>query len=466
MSKVEREFLAARGDQLNQGTYKAPPFLPRKPIPNIGLERIDGERFFSPDFMRREWDRLWTKVWLLALRESELPDPGSYQLLDFGKESFLFVRGEDGVIRGFYNVCQHRGNILCQAQQGDATMFKCPYHGWEWNIDGTLRNVAHPNLYRQFDGGIPKDELGLTPVTVDSWGGWVWFTMNRLAAPLRDYLGELAEHLDTYELEKFQLVDYQTFEWAGNWKHAHDAFNESYHFEALHPEFTNITEGYDIPIELNGIHSRMLNFNATVSEVAAERDRLTPLRTKMMGIGAGVVPADYSGSAKDVHLEIIARKRAMQDDTHLPYRRMNDEQLAHQYHYTFFPNATFTQSAESCIVFRYRPHATDPNISYYDFFITAHNPPGTPTPEYTHHVYRHDSLPDYAEAFRGTFDPVFTNVLKEDGSNMPTMQRGVQSDAFKGMILCEQEVRIRHFHQTIDRFLMGDVTIPPLATKA
>ena len=117
-------------------------------------------------------------------------------------------------------------------------------------------------------------------------------------------------------------------------------------------------------------------------------------------------------------------------------------------------------------MFRYRPHATDPNISYYDFFITAHNPPGTPTPEYTHHVYRHDSLPDYAEAVRGTFDPVFTNALKEDGSNMPTMQRGVQSDAFKGMILCEQEVRIRHFHQTVDRFLMGDVTIPPLATKA
>jgi hypothetical protein len=61
---------------------------------------------------------------------------------------------------------------------------------------------------------------------------------------------------------------------------------------------------------------------------------------------------------------------------------------------------------------------------------------------------------------------VFCNVLKEDGSNMPTMQRGVQSDAFKGMILCEQEVRIRHFHQTIDRFLLGDVSFPPLAHKA
>jgi phenylpropionate dioxygenase-like ring-hydroxylating dioxygenase large terminal subunit len=460
LAKVEREFIAARGDQLNRGAYQAPPFLPRKPIPDIGHERIDGERFFSPQFMSQEWRRMWTKVWLLAVRENDLPDPGSFQTLDFGKESFLFVRGEDGNIRGFYNVCRHRGNILCQVEQGDATRFQCPYHGWQWNLDGSLRAVAHPRLYRQFDDGVPTGELGLAPVTVDIWGGWVWFTMNDAAAPLRDYLGELAVHLETYELEKFQLVDYQTFEWKGNWKHAHDAFNESYHFETLHPEFTNFTEGYDIPIELCGIHSRMLNFNSTVSEVVEDRDTLTPIRQKMIGL------PDYSGSAKDIHLEVIARKRAIQHDTYLPYRRMNDEQLVHQYHYTFFPNATFTQSAESCIVFRYRPHATDPNICYYDFFITAHNPPGTPAPEYTHHVYRHDNLPDYADAFSGTFDPVFCNVLREDGSNMPTMQRGVQSDSFKGMILCEQEVRVRHFHQTIDRFLASEVEIPPLERPA
>lgn len=452
MAKIEAEFLAARG---MPGEYQAAPFLPRKPIPNIGLERIDGERFYSPAFMQREWDRMWTKVWILGLRESEIEQPGSFHTLDFGKESILFVRGDDGVIRGFFNVCQHRGNILCQAERGEAKLFKCPFHGWEWNTDGGLRRVMHRQLYRQFDGGIPKGDLDLQAVRVETWGGWIWFTMNLAAAPLRDYLGELADHLDTYELDKFQLVDYQTFEWAGNWKHAHDAFNESYHFEALHPDFVHFTEGYDIPIELNGIHSRMLNFNATVSEVVADRDSMTPARAKMMGLG-GLVPADYAGAAKDVHLEVIKRKRAMQDQTHLPYKRMNDEQLAHQYHYTFFPNATFTQTPEAAIVFRYRPHATDPNRCYYDFFITAHNPPGTPKPSFTHRVHPHTALEDYVEAFRDTFDPVFCQVLQEDGSNMATMQRGVQSQGFRGMILCDQEVRIRHFHQTIDRYLAGE----------
>ena len=100
MAKIEKEFIAARGDRAGRGTYQADPFMPRKPIPNIGLDRIDGQRFFSPEFMRREWERMWTKVWLLALRESELPDPGSFQTLDFGKESFLFVRGADGSTNG------------------------------------------------------------------------------------------------------------------------------------------------------------------------------------------------------------------------------------------------------------------------------------------------------------------------------------------------------------------------------
>jgi len=134
---------------------------------------------------------------------------------------------------------------------------------------------------------------------------------------------------------------------------------------------------------------------------------------------------------------------------------MNDEQLAHQYHYTFFPAATFTQKPEAGNVFRYRPHATDPNRCYYDFFILVRNPPGTPQPEYEHRVHPHGDSPAYAEAFEGTFDPILANVLQQDGSNMETMQRGVQSDSFKGMILCDQEIRLRHFHQTIDRFIDG-----------
>ena len=84
-------------------------------------------------------------------------------------------------------------------------------------------------------------------------------------------------------------------------------------------------------------------------------------------------------------------------------------------------------------------------------------PPGTDVGEVDTKVHPHGSPEDYAEAFQGSFDPVLANVLRQDGSNMETMQRGMQSKGFKGMILCDQEIRLRHFHQTIDQFISGEL---------
>jgi phenylpropionate dioxygenase-like ring-hydroxylating dioxygenase large terminal subunit len=444
LEKTERDFLA-------------PPFLPRKPIPDLGLERIEGERFYSPEFMEQEWKRVWTKTWQLAIHETDLPEPGSFFVYEFGRESFLFTRDKKGAARGFYNICQHRGNVLCQAPEGQAESISCPFHGWEWNIDGTLKDVADPQFFRQFDNGIPVDDLGLQQVRTDSWAGFIWFNMDDNAMPLRNFLGEAGQHLESYELEKRSYMDQQSFEWKGNWKHAVDAFNESYHFLALHPDMVEFGEGHDVPIELHGIHSRMMNYNATVSELVDERDDMTPLREHMM---ARREPADSplrNVAAKDVHLEIIKTKRAMENDTYLPYKKMNDEQLVHQYHYTFFPNTTFTQTPEHGVIFRYRPHATDPNICYYDFIIMAYLPPGSTPPDVVPETHSHGDHEHYAAAFKGTFDPILANVLRQDGSNMETMQRGVKSKGFKGMILCDQEIRLRHFHQTIDQYISGEI---------
>jgi phenylpropionate dioxygenase-like ring-hydroxylating dioxygenase large terminal subunit len=296
-------------------------------------------------------------------------------------------------------------------------------------------------------------------VKVDIWGGWLWFNMDVEACPVAEYLGVAGRHLESYEFEKFHLIDFQTFEWNGNWKHAWDAFNESYHFAELHPDMIEFGEGHDIPIELLGIHSRMLNFNRTVSEVVAERDTFTPLREHMMMERPDKQSGRYECSAKDVHLLEIARRRSTEDESYLPFQNMNDEQLVHQYHYSFFPNTTFTQTPEGGAVFRYRPHASDPNICYYDFFILAHLPPDAAKIERPpNKIHKHIDDSDYSRAFNGTFDPILANVLSQDGSNMVTMQAGIKSDSFKGMNLCEQELRIRHFHKTIDDFISGAVS--------
>jgi phenylpropionate dioxygenase-like ring-hydroxylating dioxygenase large terminal subunit len=457
MGKVEREFLLRANPR--SGPFKVPPFLPRARNKGLGLERLEGQRYLSPEFMQAEWRQIWTKTWQLVTRVSDFDEPGSFYVHELGKESFLFVRGNDGEIRGFYNVCQHRGNRLCQADSGILDTFTCPFHGWQWNTDGSLKQVAAPELFPQFAQGIPHEELALPKVQVAQWGGWLWFNMDPNACSLREYLGELGEHLETYEFESWDLIDVQTFEWAGNWKHAVDAFNESYHFAALHPDMIEFGEGHDIPIELWGIHSRMLNFNRTVSELVGDRDTMTPLRTHMMSRRRNQPELADDLLAKDAHLVEIAYRRSIENETYLPYRHMNDEQLVHQYHYTFFPNTTFTQTPEGGAVFRYRPHATDPGRCYYDFFVMMRRPPGSSKlVRPPHRVHSHEGPIDYAAALEGTFDPVLANVLAQDGSNMATMQAGIASDSFKGMILSEQEIRLRHFHKTIDDFIAGNVS--------
>jgi phenylpropionate dioxygenase-like ring-hydroxylating dioxygenase large terminal subunit len=471
MADIEKEFLGRQVDW--KGKYKAPPFTPRLKNVDLGTENIAGERYFSPAFMQQEWESVWKKTWQLVHRADVLEEPGAFYTHELGKESFVFIRGNDDVIRGFYNVCRHRGNRLCQLSEGYIEKFSCPYHGWQWNIDGSLKKVADPEFFRQFDNGIPKDDLGLVPVQVDIWEGYLWFNMDLDAGALKEYLGDIGVHLESYDFEKSTLIDLQTFEWNGNWKHAWDAFNESYHFAALHPNMVEIGEGHDIPIELHGVHSRMLNYNRTVSEVLDERDSWTDLRRRFM------LSAEMKGTspdldakqasvpevlgkpiaAKDIHLHEIEYRRSIENETTLPYKQLNDEQLVHQYHYSFFPNTTFTQSADGGAIFRYRPHPLDPGKCYFDLFIVAILPEGTEVPERAEHkIHRFDDGIDYVKILEGTFDPAFAEVLGEDASNMPTLQAGCQSDSFKGSILGDQEIRLRHFHQMIDGFIDGTIT--------
>ena len=93
---------------------------------------ILGDQYTSREFFDREWSSMWTKVWLLMGRSSELLEAGSYQVEEVGPESFIMIRQNDGSIKAFYNVCQHRGSRLLFNNEGTSDQIVCPYHGWEW----------------------------------------------------------------------------------------------------------------------------------------------------------------------------------------------------------------------------------------------------------------------------------------------------------------------------------------------
>ena len=106
-------------------------------------DRIDGDRYWTPEFAKREWDRLWTRIWHVAGRESELQEPGDYIVHDFMHESVIVVKQDDGSLRAFYNSCAHRGQRLVW-NSAYTSAFQCPYHGWVYGRDGVRARGAGP----------------------------------------------------------------------------------------------------------------------------------------------------------------------------------------------------------------------------------------------------------------------------------------------------------------------------------
>ena len=146
----------------------------KAPEPLMGTALIPKERYTSKEYMELEWERMWTRVWNMAGRESDIPNVGDYFTTELGPESFLIVRETEDKVRAFYNVCPHRGNQIRNPGMGHAESFQCAYHFFEFNLDGSKKFVPDEDTFTQ---GVPQ-ETALIEVPCDTWGGFVWFNMN------------------------------------------------------------------------------------------------------------------------------------------------------------------------------------------------------------------------------------------------------------------------------------------------
>src|SRR5262245_27471808 len=144
--------------------------LDKAPEPDLGSELIPKERYVSPAFAQREWERMWTKVWLLAGPERDVAQPGDWFAFELGPESVIVTRDRAGTLHAHFTVCLHRGNRLCEPGRGQGPTLTCRYHAWEWNLDGTLR--AAPDAADFGARLTPTPRLGA--LRVDTWGGFVW----------------------------------------------------------------------------------------------------------------------------------------------------------------------------------------------------------------------------------------------------------------------------------------------------
>jgi len=197
----------------------------------LGSEDISIERYISREFFAREVEKVWRKTWQVACRESRLRNPGDYFVYDIVNDSILLTRTEAGELKGFYNSCLHRGRALKRGA-GRAEILRCPYHGWSWKLDGEFDSAPC-----QWDfPHIAPETNKLPQVRVATWGGWVFINMDDAAPSLDEYMGVLPAHMNQWKHQQRYVSLHVEKVIACNWKVALEAFIESYHAIATHPQ--------------------------------------------------------------------------------------------------------------------------------------------------------------------------------------------------------------------------------------
>jgi choline monooxygenase len=195
--------------------------------------------YSDPAVLRLERERIFRHSWQYAGRADQIADPGSFFTADAGGVPIVVVRDKASVLRAFVNVCRHRGSLVCEGE-GRRETLQCPYHAWTYDLDGSLR--AAPRADRE--PGFEREQLGLMPALVDTWGPFVFVNPDVGAAPLAETLGELPELVAAsgLDLDGLRFLERSSSEYEANWKVCCENYLECYHCQVAHPDFSKVVD--------------------------------------------------------------------------------------------------------------------------------------------------------------------------------------------------------------------------------
>jgi len=208
------------------------------------LRTLPGRYYTDPEVFGREKRMIFEPMWCCAVRAAELAGPGAFQVARVGGESVLIVRGRDGELRAFLNVCRHRGARLCAEESGQVRRnLRCGYHAWTYDLDGRL--VAAPSLVAMPD--VDRDAYGLIRVGLREWLGYAWVCVaeeppsfeDTVIADVTVRLGDAAA-IGRYRAEDLVVGWRISYDVAANWKLVIENFMECYHCATIHPELTRV----------------------------------------------------------------------------------------------------------------------------------------------------------------------------------------------------------------------------------
>ena len=189
---------------------------------------------------------VFSKTWQMVGRIEQVEKPGQFVTASVAGEPIVVVRGNDGVLRGFYNVCRHHAAAVVTEPCGQASILHCPYHGWNYGLDGSLKGMP------EFDGvkNFERQQNGLVPVKAETWEKFVFVNLDPEAVPLRDFLGGLVKRVAPLGVSKLHYFDTRVYDIHCNWKVFVDNFLDGgYHVPHLHKGLSSVLDYKEYTIE-------------------------------------------------------------------------------------------------------------------------------------------------------------------------------------------------------------------------
>ena len=407
-------------------------------------DRAPKQRYYDPEFFRLETEQLWSRVWQMACRLEEIPNPydfAEYQILD---QSVLVVRREDGGVQAFQNSCRHRGVQVAVGRGTCKSGFTCPFHGWCYGPDGKNTAVTQRRTFDEHN--LDPAELDLVPVQAETWGGCAWINHDRSAPPLRQCIEPFATVMDAWQLETMRPEWWYACRLPANWKLAIEAFIEQYHVLESHPQLRipNRIVRRDRPFDKQTWLAGEMQYLHTMSDGMAGMVHAKDVDTAEQLRQSIELPDDPKEAMRhwqrSLNDAVVRSHRAagstIPDLNDLESRGIGDSM------YHCFPHFLVLPMYSSASSYRFRP--LGPEETLMEIWSLTRFPEGSePAP------------PPQPEAW-GPNDPRWPPIPAQDFSNVPRQQKGLHARGFEYMRLsAAAEGGISNFERTIDGFLAG-----------
>jgi phenylpropionate dioxygenase-like ring-hydroxylating dioxygenase large terminal subunit len=443
-------------DLMAADSRPAPDILTQESYHYLGSDPIPAERYTSEEFAKAEREKMWPYVWQFAAREEDIPEVGDYTVFENAGRSWLISRQEDGSVRAFHNVCLHRGRKL-RTEDGHADQFQCPFHGFTWNKDGSFSHMPC-----QWDfGHLKKEEMALPDAEVGQWGGYIFIREERGGPTLEEFLAPLPDHFKQWKHEECTTVIWVAKEVPANWKVTAEAFMEAWHTVITHPQilpFTGDANGaywfWGDNVNVNHVPFGVLSPH--LDPEGKSQQWIVDEFIKYNGRSSDNYDPTGDPYAVEVPEGMTARaalgakmRAAYSEQAGYSLDHATDSELIDALVYNVFPNFAPWGGFMPNIVYRWRPGKT-PDTCIMEVRILSRVRQGEPIPRgVPMNFLRLDQKWTEAPEIGG-----LGAVFEQDMENLPYVQDGLHcSKTGKVQLGDYQEIRIRQFHQTMDKYL-------------